>query len=75
MVTIINYITVLDSERDCLRERLGRNRDLLFIEQPGIVRRLATGHLLQLFGISSSFHRDLGSSIINISQIVGREFD
>ncbi|WP_442940620.1 MFS transporter [Nostoc sp.] len=37
--------------------------------------RLATGHLLQVFGIPSPLHRDLGGRIIDVMQIVGREID
>lgn len=38
-------------------------------------RRSATGQKLQLFGIPSSLHRDLGGGVIDVMQIVGREFD
>lgn len=37
--------------------------------------RLATGHLLQVFGIPSPLHRDLGRGVIDVMQIVGCEFD
>jgi hypothetical protein len=39
------------------------------------VCRSAPGHLLQLFGVSSSLHRDLGGGFVDVPQIVGREFD
>ena len=37
--------------------------------------RSATGHLLQLFRIPSPLHRDLRGGGIDLTQIVGREFD
>src|SRR4051794_12189277 len=35
----------------------------------------ATGHLLQLLGVSIALHRDPGGGVIDLTQIVGREFD
>ncbi len=37
--------------------------------------RSATGHLLQLFGVSSPSHRDPGGSVVDVSHIFGRELD
>src|ERR1019366_2730236 len=37
--------------------------------------RSATGHLLELLGVPGSLHRDPGGGIIDVTQIVGREFD
>lgn len=37
--------------------------------------RSTTGHLLQLFGVSSPLHRDFGGGVIDVTQIIGREFD
>jgi len=37
--------------------------------------RSATGHLLQFFGVPSPLHRDLGGGVIDVTQILGREFD
>jgi hypothetical protein len=38
-------------------------------------RRSATGQKLQLFGVPSPLHSDLGGRVIDVMQIVGREFD
>ena len=35
----------------------------------------ATGHLLQLLGVASPFHRDLRSDGFDLTEIVRREFD
>jgi hypothetical protein len=36
---------------------------------------LATGHLLQMFGVASPLHRDPGSGALDLTEVVGREFD
>jgi len=42
-----------------------------------LVRRSssATLHSLQLFGVASALHRDLGGGGIDVTKVVGREFD
>jgi hypothetical protein len=37
--------------------------------------RLATGHLLQLFGVPGALHRDLRGGAVDLMEIAGREFD
>src|SRR6266478_5407083 len=40
-----------------------------------VCHRSATGHLLQLFGVTSSLHGDLGSGAIDFTEVVRREFE
>src|SRR5258708_28670270 len=37
--------------------------------------RSATAQLLQLFGVASSLHRDFGGGAVDVTEIVGRQFD
>src|ERR1035438_2826101 len=37
--------------------------------------RSAAGHLLQLFRVPSSLHRDLGGGAVNLTEVVRRKFD
>jgi hypothetical protein len=41
----------------------------------GRALRLTTGHLLKFFGVPRSLHRDLCGGIIDLTQIVGGEFE
>ena len=44
-------------------------------ESEFIFRRSATGQLLELFGVPSPLHGDLGGGAINLTEVVRREFD
>jgi hypothetical protein len=45
------------------------------IDLSEIGNSLTPGHLLQLFGVSGPLHRDLCGGLINVAEIVRREFD
>ena len=49
--------------------------DVLIVREPFDRQHSATGHFLQLFGITSPLHHDLGGSVVDFTEIVGSEFD
>jgi hypothetical protein len=57
-----------------LLESLPLSIDLCLACAAGLCR-LATGHLLQLFGVSSALYRDLRGGTVDVTEIAGREFD
>ena len=42
---------------------------------PVLLRRSATGHLLQLLGVAGPLHRDLGGRGLDLAEVVGRQLD
>lgn len=55
--------------------RVALHSELRNATREDIFGRSTTGQKLELFGVSSPLHRDFGGGVIDVTQIVGREFD